>query len=149
MADPMKGPEMTYTAGVPEDAKGLRAALINLISKGMNQGATPYSGPLGTQADQGQIAAMNMLMGMSGNGKYQLPSTYSMPQQPTLGYSGNRRTISGGGGAGSGSPVPGIPGVKTRIPPDPGGGDIPTPPFLPPVNNQNLFQLINAMRGMR
>jgi hypothetical protein len=85
----MSGEPGTYTAGTPEDVKLLRQQLIDMISGGMNKGATSYSGPLGTTADSGQLAAMNMLMGLSGNGKYTAPGMYSMPNQPSMkGYYG-------------------------------------------------------------
>ena len=107
--------------GTPKDVQGLRKQLIDMISGGMNQGATPYSGPIGTTADPGQLAAMNMLMGLSGNGKYSQGGSYSMPNQPKWNTSNTTKTPVPGGPPRDGSPVPGNPGWKGRIPPDPGG----------------------------
>jgi hypothetical protein len=74
----MGGSPGEYTAGTPKDVKGLRKQLIDMMGAGLKTGATPYNGPLGANYDSGQLAGMNMLMGMSGNGAYKTPSFYSM-----------------------------------------------------------------------
>jgi hypothetical protein len=163
----MSGEPGTYTAGTPEDVKGLRKKLIDLISSGMNTGNTSYSGPMGTVADQGQVTAMNMLMGLTGNGKYSLPSTYSMQNQPSMG-SGSSRVIPTPSPSPSPSPSPTptptptpTPNPRDRTNPVPTPTPTPSPyPGMGPghqrggsaqtgdMSAQTLFQLISAMRGM-
>jgi hypothetical protein len=123
----MSGQPGTYTAGTPEDVKKLREEMISQIMAGMTSGSTPYSGPLGTRADSGQTAAMNMLMRLSGNGKYSLPKTYSMPNQPRMaGYYGVNATSSAGVGPGTGPGAVVYPGANPGTV-QPGTGPQPGP----------------------
>jgi hypothetical protein len=104
----------TYTAGVPEDVKSLRAKLIAQIKSGLSNGATPYTGPMGTTADSGQLAAMNMLMGMSGNGAYKTPSLYGMGGTG----SGGGNNGSGAGGGATNGRIPVTPNIPAPNPTD-------------------------------
>jgi len=54
-----------------------------LLTAGISQGATPYGGQLSANPDQAQIAAMNMMMGIGGQGQYQQQGS------PTMGPSGS------------------------------------------------------------
>ena len=45
--------------------------LGSLIVGGMQQGATPFGGQLSAGPDQAQMAAMNAMMGIGGQGPYQ------------------------------------------------------------------------------
>jgi hypothetical protein len=148
----MGGDPGTYTAGTPEDVKGLRKNLIALINNGMSAGATPYGGPMGTTADAGQLQAMNMLMRMSGGGAYTAPGMYSLPNQPNM-SSSSRVQTGGNNGTGPGSPVPGNPGAKIIKTPDIPGpiddGGINRP--MSGVNTNSIASILRLMqsRGMR
>ena len=48
-----------------------------LISAGISSGATPFGGQLSAGPDQAQMSAMNMMMGIGGQGQYQ-PNPYPM-----------------------------------------------------------------------
>ena len=63
-----------------------------LLQAGISHGATPFGGQLSMGPDQAQMAAMNMMMGIGGQGGYQ-PGRYptmapgSGPPGPMSGYS--------------------------------------------------------------
>jgi hypothetical protein len=89
------GAPTEFTMGTPEDVKGLREQLIKLLSSGLSQGATPYSGPIAPQQNQMTLGAANMLSNMMGYGPYQQSGFAMNPFTSLLG---------GGGGGGIGEP---------------------------------------------
>ena len=83
-----------------------------LIQAGIGQGATPFGGQLSMGPDQAQMAAMNTMMGIGGQGAYQ-PGAY-----PTMAPQGgppgpNVRPLPGGGGGYDMTTVPGQTGGGT------------------------------------
>jgi len=98
----MSGKPIEITPGVPKDVEGMRKSLIDLISGGVGQGATPYSGPLGSQTDPLQLMAANMLSKKMGYGGYKAPGFYGMQGQPAGSGGMKMKSIAQGGSEGAG-----------------------------------------------
>ena len=134
----MPGQPGEYTAGIPKEYKAL-AELINAqVMSGMQRGATPYTGPLGSSADPAQIAGMNMRMGLAGQGKYSRPGMYSLPNVPNMAnaFGANQSGYNPVVPINPVNPDPNKPGPKPppiEFIPKPGERTVPgLPPELPP-----------------
>jgi hypothetical protein len=105
------GAPTEFTMGTPEDVKGLREQLIKLLSSGLSQGATPYSGPIAPQQNQMTLGAANMLSNMMGYGPYQQSGFAMNPFTSLLGGAGGGGATYPGARGGIGglnpSPLPG------------------------------------------
>jgi len=103
-----------------------------LLTAGISQGATPYGGQLSQGPDQAQMAAMNMMMGIGGQGPYQQqgyptmgPTESNLPGPMTMPIGGgsggyNMGTVPGQTGSGiPGDPYTVIPKDSLHDPNDP------------------------------